>query len=119
MKKVLLFLSIAMVIMSFSVIAADRPDASKAASKFARGVTNVSTCWGEYITQLPTSIDKSPDYLTGFVYDIVRGTGFTVRRAAVGLYDIVTCPFPGKTKYAPLIQPETIFNESMEPLMSQ
>ena len=116
MKKILMFLSIAMLIVSVSGIAADMPDASKAASKFARGATNVATCWGEYITQLPTSIEKSPDYLTGFVYDLVRGTGFTIRRAAVGLYDMATCPFPGKNDYAPVIQPETIFTKTVEPL---
>ncbi|MBU9888782.1 MAG: exosortase system-associated protein, TIGR04073 family [Candidatus Omnitrophica bacterium] len=117
MKKILVFFCVAMVMMSASAIAADPPDAAKAAAKFARGVTNVATCWGEYIIQLPVSIEQSPDYLTGAVYDVVRGTGFTIRRAAVGLYDIVTCPFPGRTCYGPLIQPETIFTKSVEPLI--
>lgn len=116
MRKVFLFFCAAMVVMSVSATAADRPDAGKAASKFSRGVTNVATCWGEYIIQLPTAIEQSPDYLTGGVYDVVRGTGFTIRRAAVGLYDIVTCPFPGRTNYKSLIQPETIFTKSVEPL---
>ncbi len=116
MKKVILFLSIAVVVMSVSAFAAELPDASKAASKFSRGASNVATCWGEYITQLPKSIESSPDYLTGFVYNIFRGTAFTVRRAAVGLYDMVTFPFPVPAKYAPVIEPETIVTKTMEPL---
>lgn len=116
MKKVLVFFGIAMIILSASAVAADLPDASKAASKFSRGVTNFATCWGEYFVQLPTSIEKSPDYLTGFLYDVVRGTGFAIRRAAVGVYDVVTCPFPGQTNYGPVIQPETIFTKSIEPV---
>jgi len=116
MKKVILFLCIALLTVSFSAVAAEQPNASKAVGKFARGATNVATCWGEYFMQLPVSLEQSPDYLTGFVYDLVRGTGFTIRRAGVGLFDIVTAVSPLDNNYAPFIQPETIFTKSVEPL---
>lgn len=118
MKKLLVLLCITMLLASAPGTAADMPDASKAAGKFSRGATNVATCWGEYFTQLPKAVESSPDYLTAIVYGALRGTAFTVRRAAVGLYDMATSPFPGKNNYAPVIQPETVFTKAVEPLMS-
>lgn len=116
MKKTLVFLMILILMGSLPVVAADQLKPNQAASKLARGITNIATCWGEYFTQLPTAIDKSPDYLTGFLYDVVRGTAYTIRRAGVGVYDVVSFPFPGKTNYGPVIQPETVFTKAVEVL---
>ena len=90
--------------------------ADKAVSKLARGTTNMASCWGEYITQYPAAVEKSPDHLTAAIYGVFRGTAYTIRRAMVGLYDVVTSPSPGRTNYGPVIQPETIFNKTAETL---
>ena len=116
MRKIFSVLIVSGFVAAVPAFAANPIQADKAASKFARGIANVATCWGEYITQLPVAIEKSPDYLTGFLYGAVRGTGFTVRRAVVGLYDAVTFPFPGMNNYAPLIRPETVFTPTMDAL---
>jgi putative exosortase-associated protein (TIGR04073 family) len=114
MKKFLAILVILTMAFSASAFAADPVKPAQAGSKLARGLTNIVTCWGEYFTQLTPATDKSPDYLTAFFFDILRGTAYTFRRAGVGLYDVVSFPFPGKTNYGPVIQPETVFSQTME-----
>lgn len=114
MKKTLAIAVVLIMVFSLPAFAAEQSKPNMAGSKLSRGVTNLATCWGEYFVQMPTAVDKSPDYLTAFVFDSVRGTGYTIRRALVGLYDVVTFPFPGKTNYGPVIQPETIFDKTME-----
>ncbi len=116
MKKILSILIVLIMVLGVQVFAAETSQPAKAASKLARGLTNVSTCWGEYFTQLPAAENKSPDYLTGFFYDIFRGTAYTIRRAAVGLYDVVSFPFPGRTNYGPVIEPETVVTPTADAL---
>ncbi|HOG23204.1 MAG TPA: exosortase system-associated protein, TIGR04073 family [Candidatus Omnitrophota bacterium] len=116
MKKILLAFVILGLATGTSAIAAEKLQADNAASKLARGATNIATCWGEYITQVPASVEKSPDYMTALFYHVLRGTVFTVRRAAVGVYDVVSFPFPGNNCYGPVIEPETIFTPTVEVL---
>jgi len=54
--------------------------------------------------------------MTALFYHVLRGTVFTVRRAAVGVYDVVSFPFPGNNCYGPVIEPETIFTPTVEVL---
>jgi len=114
MKKILAFVIVMAMISSFSAFAVEPIQPAKAGSKLARGLTNVATCWGEYFNQLTPATEKSPDYLTAFFMDIFRGTAYTIRRAGVGLYDIVTFPFPGNTNYGPVIEPPTVVNVAAE-----
>ena len=114
MKKILSILVIFTMICGTTAFAGDKFDPGKAAGKLARGITNVATCWGEYIVQAPTAMDQTPDYLTGFLYDIFRGTAYTFQRAGAGLYDILTFPFPGGTDYEPIVKPATIFAPTTE-----
>ena len=114
MKKILSVLIVLVMVCSVSALAADQFDPGKAASKLSRGVTNLATCWGEYIVQAPEAMDKTPDYLTGFLYDLFRGTAYTIQRAGVGLYDVLTFPFPGGTDYKPVVEPATIFEPTTE-----
>lgn len=83
-------------------------DSDKATEKLSRGLANMATSPGEFIYQIPASQKQSPDYLTAFFVNTVRGTGYMVARFFTGLYDVVTFPFPGKTQYQPLMEPETI-----------
>lgn len=116
MKKILSIFTILVMVFSVSVFAEETAQTGKAASKLARGLTNLATCWGEYFMQLPEAEEKSPDYLTGLFYDIFRGTAFTIRRAVVGIYDIISFPFPGKTNYGPVIKPATVVTPTAEAL---
>jgi len=114
MKKVLALIILAVLILNAPAFAVEPLQPAKAGSKLARGLTNVATCWGEYFNQLTTATEKSPDYLSAFFLDIFRGTAYTIKRAAVGVYDVVTFPFPGTTNYGPVMQPETVVGVAAE-----
>lgn len=93
-------------------------NSNKALTKFSRGVTNVATSPAEFLNQIPPAMEQSPDYLTGFIVSLGRGLGYTLRRAGSGLYDLATFPFPGKTKYGPIMQPETILTQVADTTIS-
>ena len=116
MKKIGVFF--VLLTIASSAFAADslveKMDSNKALTKFSRGVTNIVSSPGEYATQTPAAMEQSPDYLTGFLVTLGRGTGYMLLRAASGIYDIATCPFPGKTNYGPIMQPETIFEKAAD-----
>lgn len=121
MKKFALFFAIALTLLSVHTEAAvvGKMDSDKALVKFSRGVTNVTTSPGEFVTQIPTAMEQSPDYLTGFIVSLGRGIGYTLLRAGAGIYDIVTFPFPGRTDYKPIMKPETIFEKAVNTTISQ
>ena len=121
MKKIVLFLAILLAFSSAHAQAsADyKLDANKALTKFSRGVTNVATSPGEFLTQMPAAMEQSPDYLTGTMMWIFRGIGYTIARAGTGLYDIATFPIPFPKKYKPVMKPETIFDQTLDTTISQ
>ena len=98
MRKFALFLAIMLVFTSAHAGAAEegKMNSNKALTKFSRGVSNVATSPGEFVTQMPIAMEQSPDYLTGFVMSIGRGIGYSLLRAGAGIYDIATFPFPGR-----------------------
>ena len=120
MKKVVVFLVLLVMLSGTYAEAAlvQEMDSQKALEKFSRGAANVATSPGEFINQIPPSMEKSPDYLTGTVMLIGRGIGYTLLRLGSGLYDIATFPFPGKTKYGPIMKPETIVTPVAETTIS-
>lgn len=81
----------------------------KAIQKLSRGLTNIATSPGEIFYQMPSNMEKSPDYMTGFFSDIFLGGIYMVRRLGAGLYDVFTSPFPCETNYKSVIEPETIW----------
>lgn len=121
MKKFALFLAVALMLSSACAEAAvaEKMNSNKALTKFSRGVTNMATSPGEFVNQMPTAMEQSPDYLTGFVMGIGRGIGYTLLRAGAGIYDVVTFPFPGPTDYKPVMKPETIADQVGETTISQ
>ena len=121
MKKLALFLAIACVFLVARAEAgvADKMDSTKALEKFGRGVTNIATGPGELLNQVPPAMEKSPDYLTGFIVGLGRGVGYTLLRVGAGLYDVATFPFPGKTDYKPIMKPETIADKVADTTLSQ
>lgn len=121
MKKIALFLAVALALSSAYAEAAlvEKMNSNKALTKFSRGVTNVATSPGEFVTQMPTAMEQSPDYLTGFIVSLGRGLGYGLLRAGSGIYDIATCPFPGPTNYKPIMKPETIVEKFGDTTISQ
>lgn len=120
MKKFALSLAVLMMLLCAQAHAklVCEMNSNKALTKFSRGVTNVATSPGEFINQIPTAMEQSPDYLTGTIMWIGRGIGYTLLRAGAGIYDLATFPFPGKTDYKPIMQPETIVTKVAETTIS-
>ncbi len=121
MKKLALFLAALLTLSSVYAEASvvEKMNSNKALTKFSRGVTNVATSPGEFVTQIPTAMEQSPDYLTGFIMSLGRGIGYGLLRAGAGIYDIATFPFPGPTDYKPIMKPETIFEKAVDTTISQ
>lgn len=121
MRKISFILAVLMTLSAAHAEAAlvEKMDSNKALTKFSRGVTNVATSPGEFVTQIPTAMEQSPDYLTGFIVSLGRGLGYGLLRAGSGIYDIVTSPFPGPTNYKPIMKPETIFEKAVDTTISQ
>ena len=86
----------------------------KALAKISRGLTNIAAAPGEILTQMPAAMEQSPDYLTGFFMAAGRGIGYGLLRLGSGIYDVATFPFPGKTNYKPIMQPETIADKVLD-----
>ncbi len=121
MKKIALFLALMLMcaIAYASSPAVDKMNSRAALEKFSRGVSNVATGPGEFVTQIPPAMEQSPDYLTGFIMSIGRGIGYTFLRVGAGIYDIATAPFPGPTNYEPIIKPETNVTKFADTTISQ
>ena len=116
MRKIALFLVFMLLVSGVCVSASlvEKMNSNKALEKFSRGVTNFASSPGELAVQAPTAMEQSPDYLTGYIMTIGRGIGYMLLRAAAGIYDVATCPFPGTTNYGPIMKPETIFEKAAD-----
>jgi putative exosortase-associated protein (TIGR04073 family) len=121
MKKLALFLVVAWVFSGAHAEAAlqEKMDSAKALEKLGRGVSNIATGPGELVMQMPTAMEQSPDYITGFVMSLGRGIGYALLRVGAGIYDVATFPFPGKTDYKPIMKPETIADPFLDTTISQ
>ena len=79
--------------------------------KLARGCTNIVTSPGELVYQINPAMKSTPDPVTGSFLALFRGIFFTIKRAGVGLYDVVTFPIPKPANYAPVYEPETLVKQ--------
>lgn len=104
-RAVILCLALAMLVAPPAVLAGNPLE------KLARGITNVATSPGEFIYQMDPAIDNAPDVVTGYVMGIFKGAFYTVKRAGIGLYDILTFPIPRPCGYEPVYKPETLVQE--------
>ena len=116
MKKIAPFLTFMLLVSSvcFGAELVEKMNSNKALEKFSRGVTNIVSSPGELAVQTPAAMEQSPDYLTGYIMAVGRGIGYMLLRAASGIYDVATCPFPGPTNYRPIMEPETIFEKAAD-----
>jgi len=76
-----------------------------AARKFGRGLAGITTCFLE----VPGNIVKTSRARGvgwGVTLGFAEGLGRLVVRPLVGVYELVTAPFPVPAGYRPILQPE-------------
>ena len=91
---------------------AESLDSGKAVNKLLRGFLNTVTGWVE-IPKRAKETAATSGTAAGLTWGILRGIGHGFVRTAGGLYEIFTFPFPAPPNYAPVIQPEYVFSESV------
>ncbi len=102
---------VSIILVSAMLLLPSTASAGNPLEKLARGITNVATSPGEFIYQMDPAIDSAPDVVTGYVMGIFKGAFYTIKRAGVGLYDILTFPIPRPCDYAPVYEPETLVKD--------
>jgi putative exosortase-associated protein (TIGR04073 family) len=81
--------------------------------KLQRGFLNVALSPIEISHELSKEVRKDifpPSWVAG----LGRGAVYTVGRALVGVYEMVTFPFPYPANYKPILQPEFTWQELPE-----
>ncbi len=99
------------VLLAFAPMASagDPPNGDGAAGKLVRGAVNLVTGWVE-IPKRIIETGHASGTGAGFTWGLLRGLGHGFIRTAAGLYELVTFPFPAPPGYAPVIQPEYVFD---------
>ena len=108
MKKYLLTLGVAFILIS--VVSAALAADENAFTKFGRGVANIVTSPGELYTQ-PILLTKNQADSTSIFGGLLKGAAMFVAREVVGVYEVLTFPFPIPKGYGPIIKPATTFTD--------
>ncbi|MDD2954651.1 MAG: exosortase system-associated protein, TIGR04073 family [Parabacteroides sp.] len=75
-------------------------------SKLGRGVCNMFTFPLELYTQV-AEVNNNEGLFAAATWGIIKGLGMSVVRAACGVYEVVTFPFPVPADYMPILtEPE-------------
>ena len=78
--------------------------------KLVRGVANVLTGWVELPKNIyDTSVEEN--IFSGLTIGLAKGLGMGIVRTGAGIYEVITFPFPIPEDYAPVLEPEFVFNE--------
>ncbi len=89
---------------------AEPMNAGGAFSKLTRGGVNILTGWVEIPKRIQETCQQSGAG-AGWTWGLLRGLGYGFVRTVAGAYELVTFPFPAPPRYAPVIQPEFVFND--------
>lgn len=81
---------------------------NNAFNKLGRGLINTATGWLE-IPKKIYNISKNDNLFLGITIGTFKGLGWGISRTAVGIYEIITFPFPIPEGYKPIIDPEFVF----------
>ncbi len=76
--------------------------------KLVRGLANVLLG----IIEIPRNIHNTTQedsLLAGWTVGVGKGLGYTVLRMVVGVYEVLTFPFPLPKDYVPVYQPEYVW----------
>ncbi len=99
--SVALALALGLLAFSFSAYAEE----ATPVTKLVRGLSNQITSWIELPKQIyKVSVQREP--ITGILYGSIKGTCYSVMRAAEGVYDTVAFLIPPYDK--PLMEPEFV-----------
>lgn len=80
--------------------------------KLGRGVCNVFTFPLELYTQT-AEVNNSEGLFAAATWGIIKGLGMSVVRAACGVYEVVTFPFPVPADYMPILTDPEFYGETM------
>lgn len=106
MKKISLILGTVLFILAGMAASASADD--NAFTKLGRGIANIVLSPGEFYTQ-PILMEKNHDESVAIFGGIVKGFSVFVTRELVGVFEVLTFPFPVPKGYKPLIEPVTTF----------
>ncbi len=108
MKKIIISLGIAAFVLSLAAPAVLAED--NRTTKFGRGMANILISPGEFYTQ---PILMSPDHEPPIAIfgGLLKGGGMFLAREAVGIYEVLTFPFPMNNGYKAIINPPTTFTD--------
>ncbi|MGB3114118.1 MAG: exosortase system-associated protein, TIGR04073 family [Candidatus Omnitrophota bacterium] len=111
MKKIALFLVIAVLIVPMLAHAEDIT--KRPIEKLGRGIANVLTCPFE-LSKGMGDADEEKGIFAAYTWGVLQGTVNIVKRAVVGVYEIVTFPIPLPKDYEPILTDPEYFLESEE-----
>ena len=108
MKKIIISLGIAAFILSLAAPAVLAED--NRTTKFGRGIANIVISPVEFYTQpVLMSVDhEAPIAIFG---GLLKGGGMFRAREAVGIYEVLTFPFPMNNGYKPILNPPPTFTD--------
>jgi putative exosortase-associated protein (TIGR04073 family) len=92
-----------------SAQAADALDAHSAGDKLVRGLANTFLGVLEIPRNIHNTTQAENSLLEGWTVGLGKGLGQAVLRTGVGLYEVVTFPFPIPEGYRPIIEPEFVW----------
>jgi putative exosortase-associated protein (TIGR04073 family) len=108
MKKNILHLGVAAFVLLHAASAVLAED--NATTKFGRGVANIVTSPGEFYAQ-PLILSKDHEAPIAIFGGILKGAEMFVARECVGIYEVLTFPFPLPKGFKPIINPPTAFTD--------
>ena len=110
MKRLIVILVIFVLFLSLS------PElfADNAAKKLGRGVANVATCPFELAKSMGETNEESGIF-AGMTWGVFEGLVGTVKRAAVGVYEVATFPVPLPSQYKPILKDPEFFLDDQQP----
>ena len=79
--------------------------ADTSADKAGRGLAAITTPFLEIPGNIVDTTERH-GYATGWTVGLARGIGMTVLRPLVGVYELVTAPFPAPENFEPILQLE-------------
>ena len=109
--------SVVVIVMAIVLLAAPARNAYSADmwAKLCRGINNVLFCWAEVLYRPVEMHENGEIWAVALAGGIPKGLFFVVARAAVGVYEIASFPFPGTNDYGPILQPEHMVGPNAYP----
>jgi putative exosortase-associated protein (TIGR04073 family) len=92
---------------SIAEVERENTDVYKMSHKLGRGVMNILTGWVEIPKQTAKEW-QATDPLTGTIMGVTKGFVTAVTRTIVGVFEVVSFPFPVPRNYEPVMEPEFV-----------